>query len=153
MLDRTLSDRTETRAVSVSGITIETLERQHSLSDCSFMKIDIEGGEKILVPAIAPFLRRQRPALYLSLHWNQLEQEEVESMLDLLSTIYDYMYDDSLLRAVDKRRVVGEKISSIVCTARPITARQRLAAGRMILSQRLRRILHSAFRGALLRRK
>lgn len=33
-----------------------------------FLKIDIEGGEYDLVPALADFVRRRRPTIYLSLH-------------------------------------------------------------------------------------
>ena len=117
--------------VRVPSITMERLEMDYSLTDCSLMKIDIEGGEKIVLPAIASFLRRQRPPLYLSIHWGVLTQKEIESILDLLSSIYDFTYDDSL-RVLERRRVIAEKISSIVCTARPITGRQRLAAWRMV---------------------
>jgi FkbM family methyltransferase len=33
-----------------------------------FLKIDIEGGEYELLPALADFIRRRRPTIYLSLH-------------------------------------------------------------------------------------
>jgi FkbM family methyltransferase len=33
-----------------------------------FLKIDIEGGEYTLLPALADFVRRHRPTIYLSLH-------------------------------------------------------------------------------------
>lgn len=150
MLPRGAADRHI--VVRVPGITVETLVREYSVTDCSLVKIDIEGGELIVVPAIASFLRNQRPALYLSIHWGALAVEEVESIIDLLLSIYDFVYDDSLRRTLDKRRIVSERISSIVCTSRPITARQRLAAWRMVFFQRLGGFLHSALRPGHVRR-
>jgi hypothetical protein len=103
----------------------------------------IDVGEKIVLPELEPFLRRYRPTLYLSLHWMQLTKSEIESMYDLVSSIYDCIYDDSLLRSLDKQRLLSQKMSSIVCTSTPILPLQRLRIRRMILTRWFRAALES----------
>jgi hypothetical protein len=123
---------------------MDTFQQRHPIDGCSLVKIDIEGGEKIVLPALEPFLRRYRPTLYLSLHWIWLTETEIESLFDLVSSIYDCIYDDSLLRTLDRRRLVSEKVSSIVCTSTPLSALQRLRIRRMILTRWFRHALDSA---------
>lgn len=50
------------------GVTIERFVSENSIRDCSFIKMDIEGGEFDVLPAMAAWLDAERPALYLSLH-------------------------------------------------------------------------------------
>lgn len=50
------------------GITLERFLASHAIRDCSFIKMDIEGGEFDALPAAAPWLAVHRPTLYLSLH-------------------------------------------------------------------------------------
>lgn len=52
----------------VQGVTFERLLRQTGAQDCSFLKIDIEGGEFDLLPAMAESLAALRPTVHLSLH-------------------------------------------------------------------------------------
>jgi hypothetical protein len=52
----------------VESITLETLFQQQQIHDCNFIKMDIEGGEVFVLPAIASFLHKVKPTLYLSLH-------------------------------------------------------------------------------------
>ena len=52
----------------VEGVTIEEFLARAKIHDCNFIKMDIEGGEYSVVPAMLPYLRGQRPTLLLSLH-------------------------------------------------------------------------------------
>jgi FkbM family methyltransferase len=52
----------------VFGVTIERFVAEHGIRDCSFLKIDIEGGEFELLPAMADYLAEHRPTVYLALH-------------------------------------------------------------------------------------
>jgi FkbM family methyltransferase len=47
---------------------IEDYESELPADAPLFLKIDIEGGEYDLLPALADFIRRRRPTVYLSLH-------------------------------------------------------------------------------------
>jgi FkbM family methyltransferase len=50
------------------GVTIERFLAENAIDDCSFIKMDIEGGEFDVLPAMAAYLAAQHPTLYLSLH-------------------------------------------------------------------------------------
>lgn len=58
----------------------------------SSIKIDIEGGEFALLPAMQSYLQRHKPVLYLSLHPHLLpttqRQLEMARLVDLLKPIY-----------------------------------------------------------------
>jgi FkbM family methyltransferase len=58
----TLSDKNFTK---VNGITIDEL---NFLKNITFIKMDIEAGEYLLIPAMREYLEKIRPTLYLSLH-------------------------------------------------------------------------------------
>lgn len=107
--------------VQVPTISMETFQKMHDVHDCALMKIDIEGGEKIVVPAIESFLRSERPTLYLSIHWMYLSQDEIEGLFALLSSIYPVIYDDTLLHRMDKECLIREQVSAIVCCVHPLT--------------------------------
>lgn len=52
----------------IKKIDIRWLEEKFGLGDLNLIKIDIEGGEYQLLPAMKDFLRKNAPAVYLSLH-------------------------------------------------------------------------------------
>ena len=53
---------------NVKASRIEDFEHSWPADAPVFMKIDIEGGEYELLPALADFIRRRRPTIHLSLH-------------------------------------------------------------------------------------
>ena len=52
----------------VNGLTFEDFIQQNGITDCSFIKIDIEGGEYTILPTMASYLRLHQPTIHLSLH-------------------------------------------------------------------------------------
>jgi FkbM family methyltransferase len=52
----------------VKSLSFSDIIQQFNISDCNFIKMDIEGGEYALVPSMADYLRQHRPTLHLSLH-------------------------------------------------------------------------------------
>lgn len=56
------------QTLSVSAFTLEDFVARHEIHHLSFVKIDIEGGETVVLPAIQQFIRTVKPSLYLSLH-------------------------------------------------------------------------------------
>lgn len=115
----------------VRAVTVRTLVKRYSVRDCSFMKIDVEGSEKTVIPALETFLRSHRPTLYVSLHWTRLSHHEIEEVFNLLSSIYDSIYDDSLRHRIDGQRLISERISSVVCTSDPLSSWKRFQATAM----------------------
>ena len=55
-------------SVEVESVTLEKYVQLNEITDCSFVKMDIEGGETIVVPKSGTFLAETKPTLYISLH-------------------------------------------------------------------------------------
>lgn len=53
---------------TVKALSFEDFARQNAITDCNFIKIDIEGGEYQLLPTMSNYLKAHRPTLHLSLH-------------------------------------------------------------------------------------
>lgn len=52
----------------VKALTFDDFLQQHRITDCNFIKMDIEGGEYALLPAMRDWLSTHRPTVHLSLH-------------------------------------------------------------------------------------
>jgi len=52
------------------------------------VKVDIEGGEKIVIPSMAELLVRCETSLYLSLHWCFVSHRDGEQLLDTIFDVY-----------------------------------------------------------------
>jgi FkbM family methyltransferase len=53
---------------TVEGLCFEEFIRQNEISDCNFIKMDIEGGEYRVLPTMKRYLKANRPTLHVSLH-------------------------------------------------------------------------------------
>lgn len=79
-------------------VEVETITLEKILSDLkwkekiSLIKIDIEGGEAIVIPALKNFLSIYRPPLYISLHHMFLPKHEILKIINILSKIYENIY-------------------------------------------------------------
>lgn len=80
--------------ISVETTTLSRVlsESNISPSSISLIKIDIEGGEIIVIPAILPFLTEHKPSLFISLHRCFLSDSDVDSIVNRLFNIYPHCY-------------------------------------------------------------
>ncbi len=62
-----------------------SFERATDLSRVSLVKMDIEGAEFHVLPSLLPWLKRHRPALYLSTHGPFLDADTRAQRLETLS--------------------------------------------------------------------
>jgi len=88
--------------VTVDGITIDQLLVMHpGILECSFIKIDIEGSEKIVIPAMKNYLSEHRPTVYISFHtrYGIITKEEERETAGVLKSIYPHVYDIDLNRS------------------------------------------------------
>src|SRR5262249_49711408 len=81
----------------VQGVTLERFIADNAIRDFSFIKMDIEGGEFEVLPAIATYLAHHRPTVYLSLHPRFLPDVElrVAVIRDVLAC-YRHVYTPAL---------------------------------------------------------
>ncbi len=72
-------------------IAWDQFEAANDLSAVSLVKMDIEGAEFFVLPTLLPWLERQRPALYLSLHAPLLAEDvRHDAILSLLNSLSFY---------------------------------------------------------------
>jgi FkbM family methyltransferase len=80
----------------VTTVTLNTVVARLSCEPPTFIKMDIEGGEFDLLPAIRNDLERWRPILFLSLHACYLPREDREAKLSALTRSLDF-YESALV--------------------------------------------------------
>ena len=109
----------ESNIKEVESIDFKTLIKEYNIEmeNVKFIKMDIEGGEMIAIPGMKDTLRYYKPTLYISLHFCFLKTEHIESILDILFSIYDIcylFYNDGSKIIVDKKQIIDETITSVV---------------------------------------
>lgn len=84
---------TETGTVDVESLTLEAFIERNNIKDCNFIKIDIEGGEVIVLPKIKKYLQENMPTLLLSLHPFFFRNEK-NGFADIMNAlkIYPHIY-------------------------------------------------------------
>lgn len=75
------------KSVITKAITLEQLIEQNSIQSINFIKIDTEGAEVIILPAIEKYLRKEKPTLHLSLHPSSFTDflKDSEAIINILA--------------------------------------------------------------------
>ena len=70
----------------VKSIRFEEFIKKNKIKDLNFIKIDIEGGETIILPDIKKYLLKNKPAIHLSLHsfWFKNLKKDSKNIIDVL---------------------------------------------------------------------
>ena len=91
-----LFDKTKA-SIQVKSITIQQFIQTNSITDCNFIKMDIEGGEFIVLPTMLEYLRTIKPTILLELHPMFIDNpvQKLKDMQNVLD-IYDHIYDERL---------------------------------------------------------
>mmetsp|Transcript_72824 Transcript_72824/g.115263 ORF Transcript_72824/g.115263 Transcript_72824/m.115263 type:complete len:274 (+) Transcript_72824:100-921(+) len=80
--------------IDVRAVTIQTLLKENpELEHTSFVKIDTEGYERKIVPALEAFFKEKKPIAYVSLHPMFISNTQVQSVVDKLTSIFPYLYE------------------------------------------------------------
>ena len=104
----------------IDTMTIDTLIKEQNINpeDISLIKMDIEGGEIIVVPHLKNFLQEFKPVLYISLHYFFLKISDIEIILDILFEIYgkcfEFDCDNGNKILVDKDTILTLKKTTLV---------------------------------------
>ena len=92
--------------MEIETITIEKLIEEQDIDpqNISLIKMDIEGGEKIVVPSLVNFLTTYKPVFYISLHRCFLRESDIKQIIDILFNIYDkcYYFSNGVKELIDK---------------------------------------------------
>ena len=111
-------------AWKVKGITFHQFILDNSIRDCNFVKMDIEGGEFLVLPTMQEFLEKEKPTIHLSLH-PPLIKNPYDSLKRIYKIItkYNFVYDNKL-KILEKEFILREdnydKFYDIVVTDRNI---------------------------------
>ena len=110
-------------SVAVPVRTIEDLSAAHPfLNHATFVKIDTEGHELHIVPALATYLASVRPTLFVSLHPNALKPEQLRATEEFLIKLCPHTYgpmDRRLVPYEVYRRVVRSSGRDLLCMWAP----------------------------------
>ena len=88
----------------VQTTTIQQFIQSFSITDCNFIKIDIEGAEFDLIPSMSGYLKNQKPTLLIEIHLWALKDpmKKLDIMLQTLNG-YDHIYDaEKISKEVDR---------------------------------------------------
>lgn len=103
--------------IEVDSTVIEDLILEHpGIKECNFLKMDIEGAEKLVIPALRSYLEKYNPTLYISLHtkWKIITVDETRAILDILYSIYKYAYHRDLRRTMTKDEILTNQTEQII---------------------------------------
>jgi len=79
----------------VDGITFNDFILKNNIRDCNFIKMDIEGGEAIVLPSMKNYLEINKPVLFLSIHPCFFDDivKDTNKIIDVLK-IYKNVYTE-----------------------------------------------------------
>jgi FkbM family methyltransferase len=102
--------------IKVKTITIETLLDNYKINpdDIGLIKMDIEGGELYVIPAIQEFLTKYKPPIYVSFHCPPLTLSEIDYIMTILLKIYKnmYVFDNKYKQKINKEEIfVNENLT------------------------------------------
>jgi FkbM family methyltransferase len=111
----------------VTAVTFEDFLRFYDASDVNFIKMDIEGAEEVVIPQMAAYLARERPAIFVSLHaFNFADPAaSLNRIIDSLDHYrYIYLRDGTIADRDELRRGVAmeeytSRCADIIATDEP----------------------------------
>lgn len=80
-----------TKGSETESMTIESLMDKWGVNVCDFIKIDIEGAEEIILPAMKTFFSKHNPIVWLSVHRHY--GATADTIVNSLGKIYNTVYD------------------------------------------------------------
>ena len=96
----------------VQTTTIQQFIQSLSITDCNFIKIDIEGAEFDLIPSMSDYLKNHKPTLLIEIHLMRVKEpnKKLDEMFQILD-VYDYIYDADLLKKIEIQDILNMGLS------------------------------------------
>lgn len=108
--------------VRVPVVTIEDLLRRvPELDEVDFVKIDAEGSEAALVPALLPFLSSRKPTVLVAFHPTLAPVPELLVAARALHKLCPFLYDSRLQPWIPPRENESFPTADVVCLWRPVS--------------------------------
>lgn len=87
----------------IKTIKLETIldKLQIDMNNVCLIKIDIEGGEKYVVPSLLDILNKYKPKLYISVHFCYLYKDDAFNIIRMLFEIYKGFYMHNGQKIID----------------------------------------------------
>ena len=92
----------------VQTTTVQQFIQSLSITDCNFIKIDIEGAEFDIIPSMSDYLKNKKPTLYIEIHMTRVKDpiKKLNIMFQTLD-VYDHIYDAELLKKIDRNGLLN----------------------------------------------
>lgn len=74
----------------VLGMTLESYFIKHQIKDCNFIKIDIEGAERTVLPNMVALIIKQKPTLFVAIHPLKFGEEFEEAIMGIIDVLKLY---------------------------------------------------------------
>ena len=71
-------------------ITFTDFVMKYNITDCNFIKMDIEGAEGIVLPTMKDYIISEKPIMYISLHPWFFSEKHKNDILETLSVYNDF---------------------------------------------------------------
>lgn len=84
----------------VELITFDGFINKYTITDCNFIKMDIEGAEGMVLPTMKEYIQSIKPVLYISFHSKHLNSEIWENIIDVLKE-YSKFYDVKTMKEIN----------------------------------------------------
>jgi FkbM family methyltransferase len=76
----------------VTGTTLKNYIKEHQIKDCNFIKMDIEGAERTVLPTMAALIKKLKPTLYVAIHPLKFEADFEEATLGIIDVLKLYKH-------------------------------------------------------------
>ena len=90
----------------VKSLTLDEFIKSNNVKNCNFIKMDIEGGEALVLSDMKEYLRKNKSTLFLSLHpfWFKDKEKDVKAIIDALRVYSNLYYPDG--RRLKERKLL-----------------------------------------------
>jgi FkbM family methyltransferase len=108
------------KLLRVKSTRLEDFIKKNKISDLNFIKIDIEGGETIVLPDIKEYLKKNKPTIHLSLHpyWFKNLEKDSRAITDSIKEYKNHFNDVGEKMALEEiyNKLINKEGFDIVVT-------------------------------------
>lgn len=95
--ESSIISRKKQSSIDVKTTTFQQFIQEYHVTDCNFIKMDIEGGEFVVLPTMFDYLKTNKPTLLLEIHPMFFDNpiQKLDGIRNVLN-IYDHVYSEEL---------------------------------------------------------